>query len=785
MNRQESFRHIFFSLILAGVLSLLASGSYSQTSLPARLLKADSVMEIPDTLLVRIEQAQTTLNQINTVNKRGFQIDVIRSGLPEVKRNISEIKNDILVLNKVPDTKTLLSYQTLLKDIQKNLGGWRKTLTDYNKELQQMSDLLVSFSNDSLLSETDKDTTQRKLYNRELVNLRWMLQSAGKKTTANLDSISKLLADVSSAYFSSVELENTINDKIRKSSETAFGRESPYIWAAQGDAENEKLGDLLRIAYLGQNRILSYFINNSWDDRILLLLIGAAFFFWVFRNFKKSTKAPYKDQRLNFRFNYIYPVPVLSSIIIILNLAPLIEPDSPSLYIELIEFILLIALTFFFRKHWQRQQFYYWVIIVIIYLAVALTNSILNAGLLLRLWLIILNVASVYFGILFYRRIMKAMLLKRFVRPISVVYIILNLFSIVFNIFGRISLAKVFSITAIIGLTQIIGLSAFVQIVTEAVDLQIKISSCQGGILAKINLQRVRASVKRVLAITAITLWIIVFVINLNISAALYSLIEKILSKPRTFGSISFSIGHLLLFILIIYISNLLQKYVGLLFGDSNATFTGKTERKSSKLVLIRLIIFIAGFLLALTAAGFSLDKLTVIIGALGVGIGLGMQNIVNNFVSGIILIFEKPFEIGDFIELADKKGRVVDIGIRSSKLITLQGSEVIVPNGDLLANRLVNYTLTNSYLKTEMLFKVDGSADFNMIKKIVEDEVKKAGDSVKKIPPEILFNSFTGGFAEIKIRAWISNIYNEDAFKSSLLYSIFLRLKEKNINMM
>lgn len=783
--RKQHKLHIILLAIITFFTVVSRGATYAQASLPARLAKSDSVMEIPDTLLVRIEQAQDAINRINTENKRGFQIEIIRQNLPEVRNNINGIKSDILAANKVPDAKTLVNYQVLLKDMQETLEGWRKTLTAYNKELQDMSDGLVALSDDSLLNRSGKDTTQKRLYGGELTSLRYQLQEAGKKTTANLDSVSKLLANVSNTLFTTNELQGTIDEKLKKSGEASFGKESPYIWAASGKTRPGDLADLLRISYLGQNRILGYFISNSWDNRILLILIGAIFFVWIYRNFKKSVKSPLKEQLASLKLNYIYPVPILSTLIVILNLAPLIEPNSPSLYIELIEFLLLIALTFFFRKHWKRKQFGFWIIIVLVYIAVALTNAILNDGLVLRLWLIILNLLSVWFGILFYRRIRKIMLLKRFVKPVSMVYIILNIFSVLFNVFGRISLSKVFSITAVIGLTQIIGLSAFVQIATEALDLQIKISSCSGGLLAKINLQRVRSTVKRGLAAIAVALWVIVFVINLNISGPLYTLLSNILSKPRTLGSISFSIGDLLVFILVVYISNLLQKYVGILFGEENATFTAKAERKSSKLVLIRLLIFIAGLLLAITAAGFALDKLTVIVGALGVGIGLGMQNIVNNFVSGIILIFEKPFQIGDFIELADKKGRVKDIGIRSSKLITQQGSEVIVPNGDLLSNRLVNWTLSNSYLKTELLLKVEGSADHDLVKKIIVEEIGKAEDAVKNMEPEILFNTLNADSVEFKIRAWIGSIYNEDLFKSTLLHAVYLRLKEKNIKML
>ena len=96
------------------------------------------------------------------------------------------------------------------------------------------------------------------------------------------------------------------------------------------------------------------------------------------------------------------------------------------------------------------------------------------------------------------------------------------------------------------------------------------------------------------------------------------------------------------------------------------------------------LLLVVVGFALATAATGLPLSKIAIVFGALSVGIGLGLQSIVNNLVSGIILIFERPFHVGDFIEVAGKAGRVQDIGIRSSKLTSVSGSEIIVPNGDL-----------------------------------------------------------------------------------------------------
>jgi small-conductance mechanosensitive channel len=136
------------------------------------------------------------------------------------------------------------------------------------------------------------------------------------------------------------------------------------------------------------------------------------------------------------------------------------------------------------------------------------------------------------------------------------------------------------------------------------------------------------------------------------------------------------------------------------------------------------------------------------------------MQNIVNNFVSGIILLFEKPFQIGDFIELADKKGKIQDIGIRSSKMLTQQGGQVIIPNADLIANRFVNWTINSVYIKSEMTLKINIAADMNKVTQIIREEFTKSADAVKGSKPEVVINSLSADTAELKMMIWISSIY-------------------------
>jgi len=744
-----------------------------------------SVKVIPDTLLFRLEKVQAEITQINAANKKGYDAEKFKINLAQARTNLDQISESIKVSNPLPASKDLLNYRIMLTDLQKNSSDWRNALSKYNSELQRMSDQIIQFSADSLLNVVKNDSTQRTLYTKQILDLKKRLQITGETTVANLDSVSRLLAEASAIYFASTDLQNTVNDYLRDSDKNVLEQEADFLWKSPVKGKNQQVGKMIKITYSGQDKILRYFFNSTWDNRILLLLIVAGFFAWIFYNYRQIKKPTLSKLAGPLDFKLINPNPVLASLVVLFTLTPLFEPHSPAIYIELNQFLLLITLTVLFYKELDRHLMKWWLILTFLYVTVILFNVIVNESLLLRSALIILSCASIYVGIRFYKKSDTVGLDSKHIRPVLIIHVVLTSLSVLFNIFGRLSLAKSFGITGISGVIQIISLAVFVQIIREALELHIKVSMCSEGIFSKINVTKSRNSLQRGLTFLSVWLWILVFLINLNILDPVGRIIGQILDRERTVGSLNFTLTNILFFSVIIYAANLLQKNIGILFGEGDVDFSNNKVHRGSKLALIRLLVIVVGFLFATTVSGVPLDKITVLLGALGVGIGLGLQNIINNFVSGIILIFEKPFSIGDYIELADKKGRVLDIGIRSSKMLTPQGSRVIIPNGDLLSGRLVNYTTHDSHLKSEILLKVNQEADLNLVKKLINETIDLSEGAVKKAPKQILFNAITADSVELKITVWITDVYAEGNFKSFFLEQLLQKFKANSIKLM
>lgn len=781
MIMQLSISNSRLGKLVVGLLFVLMQS----LSLAQKPVGKDTNSVIPDTLLFRIEKYQSLITEINTTNKRSFDFTKIKTELLKQQANVAQIDTAMQVEKTTPDHKNLLNYRLMLTDAQQKTDQLRKLLFNYNNELQKRSEEIIQFGRDSLLVTDLKDSTQKRLYTNQIGGFKLKLQETGKTTVANLDTVSQLLADASVTYFRSVDLLNLVNEYIKESGENVLGKEYNYLWKAANRDSSNKIGKLIKLSYSGQDKILRYFFNSTWDNRLLLLLVSIAFFFWVRFNFQQTKKPQLEKLIGDLNFRYISPFPFLSTLLVLFTISPLFEPDSPSIYIEVTQFLLIIILSLFFTKRLPKNQLRLWYFTVGLYVIVIISNAVVNENLFLRLWLIALNLLSIYFGIWLYRKVKEINFDKRFVKPVVVLHVLLNILAIILNVFGRVSLAKYQNLTAVSGLLQAAGLIVFIQLLTEAMELQIKVSSCSGGLFSRVNIAKSRNSFQKNLSFLAIFIWLLAFAINLNSIDALLTFTNQVLDKPRTFGNVIFTLENVLFFSVIIWISNQLQKNIRFIFGDSDTSFGTHEARKNSKLVLVRLIVMIIGFLLAISASGVPLGRVTVLLGALGVGIGLGLQNIINNFVSGIILIFDKSFVVGDYIELGDKKGKVLDIGIRSSKMLTSQGYRVIIPNGDLLSGRLVNYTEKNSRLKSEIIFKIGIDSDVDLVKKLIQETVEKADDLVKNAPVQILFNAITADSIELKVNVWVTSVYVETNFKSFVLEHLLKKFKENEIKVM
>jgi len=438
-----------------------------------------------------------------------------------------------------------------------------------------------------------------------------------------------------------------------------------------------------------------------------------------------------------------------------------------------------------FFKRGNRIFLFNWLILVALFITNVLFYLLIEPTFVERTLLLAVHSGIILFTYRFYHSLHKQMPYYYYIRTASVIAIILSGMGILFNLFGRFSLSGIVGISGIFAVTQFVALTVFVEVVVEIVLVQLQSSRLKKGIDKPFDTSIVINKIKMPLILVAILLWLIMLASNLNIYHYIGASISEGLNRTRTIGSISFELLNVILFIGIIWAAHILQRLLSFLLGETGIEAedtTVVTKSQHSRLLVTRLLVLIGGYLLAIAASGLPIDKLTFLLGALGLGIGMGLQGIVNNFVSGIILIFDGTLQIGDEIEVSGQAGRVKEIGLRASTLSTADGADVIIPNGIFISQNIVNWTFTNNEKRVILTFTLFGKElDANMINEVINNTIKNLENAISNRNPVILFTKVTSDTCELTVRFW-STITNSDLVKSEAMLQLSAAFAERQI---
>ena len=196
----------------------------------------------------------------------------------------------------------------------------------------------------------------------------------------------------------------------------------------------------------------------------------------------------------------------------------------------------------------------------------------------------------------------------------------------------------------------------------------------------------------------ALVLWGLAVLQLFWISDKVFQYTRDVMNHPVGFGELTVTPRELIQFGIIIWVSFLVSRFIRfVLEEDVYGRLSLPTGIPYAISKMLNYVVLLAGFFMALAALGFHLTNFAILASAFTVGVGFGLQNIVNNFVSGVILLFERPVKVGDVVQLGDAAGVVGQIGIRASVIRTTGGAEVIVPNALFISSQVTNWTLSNS----------------------------------------------------------------------------------------
>jgi len=366
---------------------------------------------------------------------------------------------------------------------------------------------------------------------------------------------------------------------------------------------------------------------------------------------------------------------------------------------------------------------------------------------------------------------------------LAVIYMVMLILAIIANVIGMVGLSE-FVVTGIF-FSTIFALIVYliVKVITGLVIILFKLKKSSNIQTLSTMVDATHQRFQPILYWMGFLFWVYFSLAGFGIYNTILEWINETLLIKWQIGEMTISLGGILAFSSIFIITLLLAKLAASIFQDEWMIKTLPRGVAPAISLLLRIILIAIGFYVGMSAAGIDLSKLGFIIGTLGVGIGFGLQNVVLNFVAGLILAFERPVNLGDVIEVDQEKGIITNIGVRSSNIRTYTGAEAIIPNGDLISKKVINWTLTNRDRRSKILMKTSGDADPEKVIELFNSIAAENEKTYAEPAPETYFYGYNeDGNLDFALMYWttFSDTLNTD---HTIALKLFKKLKEEGIS--
>ncbi len=353
------------------------------------------------------------------------------------------------------------------------------------------------------------------------------------------------------------------------------------------------------------------------------------------------------------------------------------------------------------------------------------------------------------------------------------------------NALGYARLGTFYGTAALRSAYTIVFLYAFLRVLDGLVVITLRVRPVSASRIAQTHRDQVQAQINAVFRLGAVFLWLKNTLEQLQLYTVLYDGTVSVLTTEHTLGTISLSLGKLLGFATAIWLSLVISRVLRFFLSEEVYERVQLAPGLPYAIsTILNYLILLIGFIIALGLLGVDLTKVTIVAGAFSVGLGFGLQNIINNFVSGIILLFERPVKVGDVIQFGDATGEVRRIGIRASIIRTREGSDIILPNGNLISNQVTNWTYSDRRRAVEVTLTVAPVPDPNHVIQILRSAATREPITEDKPAPEVYITGITATGVSMVVRAWTGRYEDWIEARSELNVTLLATLARENIRL-
>ena len=370
--------------------------------------------------------------------------------------------------------------------------------------------------------------------------------------------------------------------------------------------------------------------------------------------------------------------------------------------------------------------------------------------------------------------------LLRLMGRLALAALVISLFA---NLVGNFSLAGLLTVAVLTSAYLALVLTALVHVFTDVLVLLLSSEATRRSRFVQHHRAKLGTGGSAAVRLAAVFAWAVITMQMFTLFDPISGAIRQFLAAKFTLGMASVSVGGVLIFLLTVWLSVSAGRTVSsILELDVLDRMDLPYGLPSTIGKLVRYTLVALGFFLALAAIGVELTKLTILGGALGVGVGFGLQNIVNNFVSGLILAFERPIREGDVIEVGGLLGTVRRIGARSSTLRTYDGAEVVVPNADLIAKQVVNWTLSDRTRRIVLSLGVAYGSNPNEVIALLVNTALQHPKVLRVPEPGVAFKGFGESSLDFELLMWTAEFEDAGSIKSEVGVAVYEALQKAGI---
>lgn len=744
----------------------------------------------PSEIVRRSDEAMTRLRQIRSISSADPDIGRIREGFPEVSDAHTRLTGeyDLSALEEMPTRR--------LRDAASVFERLETRLREGSTILQRRVADLGAAAEDLSAIQAQWRVTQRSVREEEypaalLEPISAVLAASDtvrRELQASLDSAVELEGRVS-AELSQLRNElSQIKGALEETARRMFRQSAPPLWRAL-EAEPRDVPFLRRVGEaIGQRVAIltDYFRQNEGRGWLHAFLFGMLLVMTLVLR-QRARRWSLEDESLRVAA-VVLTRPYSSALLVALVLVLWIYPSAPSVVYDLALLVLLIPLLRLLSGQIDSH------VRSALYVLAGLYILQLVRGLLPDEWfferLLLLLETGVALATLQWLVKATGTLLSaesgrfsRLLRVLTRAGLVVFGVSLAANVLGYIALAALLTETTLRSALAGIVLYTAAQVLNGVIAASVRTRAGQALHSIRANAPLLTSRARTLVGVIALGLWLWITSRQFGFSGVAWRAVLWVLDRELAVGSVAISLGDVVAFAVALWVAVLFSRLVRELM-DQDVLARVELPRGVSASVsrLIHYAILGLGLAFAFAVAGIDLGSLTIVVGALGVGIGFGLQNVVNNFVSGLILIFERPIHVGDTIQLESLLGSVKQIGIRASTVRTFEGADVIVPNADLISGRLVNWTLSDRLRRIEVEIGVKYGTDPERVLELLTGVAESHVEVLESPAPQALFMAHGDSSLNFLLRFWTPNFDNWWVVKSDITVAVNRALAEAGI---